>query len=262
MALARNAHALLLDPEEFSCMLCLLGDGGIDKVAECALEQYESVHRSLALLDHQDLRGEGVTVHIQVFNAVTDLGRRTVLQFFPSDWNESHRSERRKSIVRLMNKQCPGTSLSRHNRETLLTAIKRGGDRPPPTFVQRLQREGLLPPDMTLSGAESVEDVVRTVPLARKAVARVLGTYLDVPYIDVEDQLPREHARLFERDQILSWEAIPCAVEDDHVVVAMADPTDSETIARIQEHLGKPIKVRVAAATDIRVAVDKIFKSR
>lgn len=261
-ALTQQAHALLLDPEEFCCMLCLIGNGAIEQIGECPLGAYELAHRTIEMLDHGHIRDGDVEMYVQLYNTVTDLGRRVIVQFFPAEWDDEMRTERRKATVRLINRLRSGTSLSRHNRETLLGILRRERSRPGPSFLQLLEKEGLLPKEMTLDGQASPDDVLRSIPLPRKAVTRVLGAYLDIPYVDVEGDIPHDHARLFEKEQILSWEAIPIGVEDDDVIVAMADPTNVEAVARMRDHLGRPVVVRVAAAIDIRVAVDKIFRER
>ncbi|MBM3462927.1 MAG: hypothetical protein FJX76_12570 [Armatimonadetes bacterium] len=265
LALTSKAHALLYDPEEYTCIVCTLGNGQVQQVAECSLDGYRESREPLASLDGRLLRFDETVYRVQTYHAVTDLGQRIVLQFFQPEWDGEIVTERRKANVRLLNRLRPGTSLSRHNRETLLGAVKRAGTRPPPTFLERLAREGFVPEALAredLSDDQKLERVLRREALPRKAMARILGEYLGIPFTDVEENVPRrEHGQLFSVKQVLQWEAIPCAVEDDTVHVAVADPTDSETAEQIRNHLGRPVAWRVAAATDIRLAADKIFKS-
>jgi hypothetical protein len=255
-ALETGSSALLFDPEEFACMLCRFSESAVEQIGECSLDDYDNAFRSLQLLDHQRLVHGDRTVRVQLFNSVTDLGRRMIFQFFDPAWDAGEITERRKAIVRLLNRLRPGTSLTRHNRDTLLATLRRAGERPGPCFRDRLMEEGLVDDE----APTDLETLVRTAVLPRKAVARVLGEYLDIPFVDVEDQLPRQHARLLEKQQVIDWEAMPCGEEGEKVLVAMVDPTDPAAVERLSTQLGRPVEVRVAAGTDIRVAADKIFR--
>lgn len=257
-AIASDAHALLLDPEEFECQLCTIGPGGIEVIGECPLDDYHLAHRALQLLDRDRLVSGEKMCRVQLFTAVTDLGRRNVLQLFDPTLDPEIVTERRKGNVRTINRLRSGTSLTRHNRKRLLATLERAGEREGPPFRERLLNAGLIADD----APDDLTSLIQTCVMPRKAVSRVLGEYLGIPFVDVEESVPRTHGPLLERDQIVEWEAIPVGEEDDAVIVAMADPTDEATLERIKAHLGRPVVVRVAAATDIRVATEKIFRTR
>lgn len=264
-ALAADAHALLYDPEEYTCMVCVIGNGAITQIAEWSLEDYRDARPLVSNLDRCAIRFGQQIRRVQVHHAVTDLGQRVIVQFFLPEWDAEIVAERRKANVRLMNRLRPGTSLSRHNRDILLRTLRRAEQRPPPSFLERLEREGLVPEAVLRadeqSEVEKLEKVVRREVLPRKAVAKALADYLGLEFVDVEEERPqRECAQRFTHKQVLDWEAIPWADCDAVTVVAIADPTDAETRGRIEALLGRSCEWRVAAATDIRVAAEKIFK--
>lgn len=258
-ALRQDARALLADPEEFSCTLSLLVDGGLESVAECSLEVYAEAQPALERLDGAVVEEGGQAREVHVYTAVTDLGRRVVAQLFALSCDSEVASDIRKANARAINRLRPGTSLTRHNRARLQAALARAGAREGPSFLECLEAEGVTAVDAD-GGTLSLDEAIVKAVLPRKAVARALGAYLDLPFVDVEENLPRAHGGLFGRGQILAWEAIPCGESDEGVEVAMADPTDQEAISAMVTHLGRPVLARVAAATDIRVAADKLFR--
>lgn len=258
-AMRQGARALLTDPEEFACTVWLLIDGGMAAAADCSLDDYADAWPGLEALDGKWVTEADVTRRIQLYSAVTDLGRRAVLQLFEPACDGEVAADIRKANVRAINRLRPGTSLTRHNRARLLAALQREGTCAS-AFLDGLRAEGVSAAEGV--GEDGLADLVLTAVLPRKAVAQALGACLGVPFVDVEENLPRAHATLFDCAQILAWEAIPCGDGDAGVEVAMADPTDSAAVAAMEAFLGRPVRVRVAAATDIRVAVDKLFKGR
>jgi len=55
-----------------------------------------------------------------------------------------------------------------------------------------------------------------------------------------------EACRLLSFDQAMALGALPLWIEDDVVAVAMADPTDTATVARLEELTGRQLKLYVA----------------
>ena len=255
-ALHGGARLLLADPEEFDCTLSLLVDGGLETIAECTLDAYAEAQPLLEALDHEIIEDGDTTRQVSIYTAVTDLGRRVVVQLFEPTCDAEVASDIRKANARAINRLRPGTSLTRHNRTRLRAALARAGVREGPSFLQRLHEEGVDTEGTSLS----LEDFIGCAVLPRKAVARAMAAWLGLPFVDVEETLPRDHAHLFGRARILEWEAIPCGECGDGVEVAMADPTDEDVLAAMKALLGRAVLPRVAAATDIRVAADKLFK--
>lgn len=264
-AVESGARGVLIDPEEFDCIIYVISDGTLTIAGTCSLEDYESSRRTLQMLEGRLLREGERTFMCQLSHMLTDLGQRTIVGYLPFQGTDSILAEFRKGNVRLVNRLRPGTSLTRHNREQVLRMLARAGERPAPSFVERLVRDGLLASEVAeaAEGEDPLERIVRNEPLARKAVARVLGEYLGVGWVDVEENLPpREVAQLLTKEEVLEWEALPSEDLGERLVVAMVDPFDPEGVARVQARLGRPVDVRLAAGTDIRVAAEKLFRYR
>ena len=256
---------VLIDPEEFDCIISIISDGTLTQAGKCTLEEYESSRRTLQMLEGRILReGERMCL-CHLSHMLTDLGHRTIVGYLPFQGTDSILAEFRKGNVRLVNRLRPGTALTRHNREQVLRMLARAGERPAPTFVERLVRDGLITSEVAeaAEGEDLLERIVRNEPLARKAVARILGEYLGIGWVDVEENLPSsEVAQLLTKEEVLEWEALPSEDLGERLVVAMADPFDAERVERVQARLGRPMDLRLAAGTDIRLATEKLFRYR
>lgn len=261
-ALRGTAHGLLIDPEEHACYFSLLCDTDLEPAGSCPIAEIEGQQPKLDALDGCTVVCGESQRDVLVYTSVTDLGRRTVVQLFSIEADEETRASRRKTNVRLVNRLRPGTSLSQHSRRTLERAVRRASQGEGPSFVARMRQEGLLGETF---GDEDGDDASLTRALAlpvlpRKAMARLLAEHLGLTFVDVEENLPSGYAGLLTREQILSWEAIPCGEVGESLEVAMADPTDADAASALVDALGRSIIVRVAASTDIRVAVDKLLR--
>jgi hypothetical protein len=255
-ALADGAHGLLFDAEEDACHLYRIESEALPHVRSCALSEYEAAIPVLRSYDKTRLSHGALHALASIYGAVTDLGERLIMVWGA---DEAECAERRKATVRLINRLRPGTALSRRNRESLLRAVRRGGAKDEAAFVERLRAAELL----QTSPADDVtlERLVYAEVLPRKATALVLAEYLGLRFVDAEQDLPRSScARRFDKHEVIEWEALPYNDSGERVLVAMADPTDDDARAKIRARLDADFDVCVAAATDIRVAADKLFR--
>ena len=100
--------------------------------------------------------------------------------------------------------------------------------------------------------------------LSESVVAKALSEYYNAPFVD-SAKYPSKV--LFADDNCspefyLQQKALPIYVEEDQIVLAMADPSDQETIETVQEASGKRVLPRVGFIEDIKKAQDRLFNSR
>ena len=89
----------------------------------------------------------------------------------------------------------------------------------------------------------------------------LLSRQLDIPHIDlrrfqfdaeVAQKLPESHAR--------RYRALPVSERSDHVLVAMADPTDIFAYDEVSRLLGKPIRQAICREADLLRTIDTVYR--
>src|SRR2546430_6920683 len=61
------------------------------------------------------------------------------------------------------------------------------------------------------------------------------------------------------RNSALECQAIPVRVEADRLEVAMVDPTDAETIAKVERAVGMPVTPLIAPESSIQTMIERFF---
>jgi general secretion pathway protein E len=136
------------------------------------------------------------------------------------------------------------------------------------SFAERLLRLGKLDAaslERALKARSSQEDRLETI-LSRlglvseadsvAAAAAELGLAVVGPqdYPDAPAFEGRISSRFLRRAL-----AVPLAIDDGGVVVAMADPLDGYTIKAIEHVTGKPVSVRIGTPTDIEASLERLY---
>ena len=91
-------------------------------------------------------------------------------------------------------------------------------------------------------------------------IAQALGCQMGLPYICPNDETVDREALAFVPRDVCVWHVcIPMKVNDERIVVAMANPLDSEGLARMESLAGRRVAPVVAAPTDILSAIDSFY---
>ena len=120
-----------------------------------------------------------------------------------------------------------------------------------PTSLERARRAAAE------SGIGLPSAVVNLGLAPENTVAETLARTLSLPLVEA-DEWPAEavgdaSTRWMEQARLL-----PLRLEDDHVVVASADPTDTAALHAVTLLFDLPVRVRVATQSDIRKALAKL----
>src|SRR3990170_2939426 len=93
--------------------------------------------------------------------------------------------------------------------------------------------------------------------LSSRDVLAALSDQLEVPLASARDfpELASEVEGISLRF-MRQFRFVPLGVEDSAVLLAMADPLDSETINAVRQFTGKPVRVRLASDQDILAALE------
>src|SRR5437763_9333611 len=91
-------------------------------------------------------------------------------------------------------------------------------------------------------------------------LAAFLSRQVDVPCISLlHIDIPKKVLRKMTRNSALECQAIPVRVEDDRLEVAMVDPTDAETIAKVERAVGMPVTPLIAPESSIQTMIERFF---
>ena len=96
--------------------------------------------------------------------------------------------------------------------------------------------------------------------LDERDLARILAEQRSLEVIDLRSTVPQgEATELLAEPRALELHAIPVSLDDSGVLVAVADPTEA-TLRGLREAIGRPVRLAVAAESDIVRAINNSYR--
>ena len=94
-------------------------------------------------------------------------------------------------------------------------------------------------------------------------IALVYEEVLGIPIVR-QDAFPKENiaAELMSERFLKEQKVMPLAIDDNHISIAMSDPTDMETQAAIEMACDREINLRIGVASEIETSIDQICGER
>ena len=101
--------------------------------------------------------------------------------------------------------------------------------------------------------------VVASNAISEKELTKLYAEAIDVPFVELSaKELHKDILKLIPERVAKQYHAVAFDVDEDGVVfVAMEDPDDVPAISFLQKQLGQPVRVHVAAASNIAQALDQ-----
>jgi len=91
-------------------------------------------------------------------------------------------------------------------------------------------------------------------------LAAFLSKQIDVPCISLlHIDIPKKIVRRMTRNSALECQAIPVRAEGERLEVAMVDPTDAETIVRVERIVGMPVTPLIAPESSIQTMIERFY---
>ena len=136
-------------------------------------------------------------------------------------------------------------------QQILATLLKRTG------LFTDAQVEILLGADLT----DGLAAAVTRLEMAKESdFLERLAPVLGMAYADLAKTRPTDDAlRLLPARAVYQYNALPLAVEDGTLVVALNDPLNAAAVDGLRLACGKPVRVRLAPAEDIDKAIKKYY---
>ncbi len=114
----------------------------------------------------------------------------------------------------------------------------------------------------TVEKKSLVEYVLADERVSEESLADTIASYLRFQRINLPtSNVDPEAVKLLPEEMAVKYICIPIRVEDRHLQLAMADPTDVHALQDIQFVLGRTVKVFVCTRTEILDAIEKYYKS-
>ena len=136
-------------------------------------------------------------------------------------------------------------------QQILATLLKRTG------LFTDAQVEILLGADLT----DGLAAAVTRLEMAKESdFLERLAPVLGMAYADLAKTRPTDDAlRLLPARAVYQYNALPLAIEDNALVVALNDPLNAAAVDGLRLACGKPVRVRLAPAEDIDKAIKKYY---
>ena len=136
-------------------------------------------------------------------------------------------------------------------QQILATLLKRTG------LFTDAQVEILLGADLT----DGLAAAVTRLEMAKESdFLERLAPVLGMAYADLAKTRPTDDAlRLLPARAVYQYNALPLAIEDGALVVALNDPLNAAAVDGLRLACGKPVRVRLAPAEDIDKAIKKYY---
>ena len=95
-----------------------------------------------------------------------------------------------------------------------------------------------------------------------QAIAFALAEQYGLGFLDLtKAEIDEDAALLMSPDAADRYQALPVRFLPDGVLlIAIADPTDVGACDQLRDELGRPVRLAVADATDLKIAVERVYK--
>jgi hypothetical protein len=115
-------------------------------------------------------------------------------------------------------------------------------------------------PDAAASGL--AEGILAGQALSERELARLLAAQMGLPFVDLaESTVDPAATALLAEDDARMYSALPVAVVDGRVLLAVARPTNEPAIRRVAEKLGVELELAVAARSDLLKAIQRAYRA-
>jgi type IV pilus assembly protein PilB len=110
------------------------------------------------------------------------------------------------------------------------------------------------------AGEGQLDTLIKQSQLDPAMVTMAKATYFGVESVQLADvRLADDVIAAVPRHIAKKYNAVPVGVSDGTVAIAIADPSDIETIDGLQVALGKTVELRVASPQDLEAAINKYY---
>jgi len=138
----------------------------------------------------------------------------------------------------------------------LLEGLRRFGL--PEGMVTEKQIEEVL--DRQQDKGDSLEEILIGMGIEEGCINNTLSRQLDIDYIYLApDQIDAEVIQSFQEELLRAHCLIPIAKRDNHLILLMADPKDSQIIEKIKSITRCEVGIFLGSPTNIMEIIDRVF---
>ncbi|MFL5374078.1 MAG: hypothetical protein ACJ78T_08815 [Myxococcales bacterium] len=129
-------------------------------------------------------------------------------------------------------------------------------------IIDERQHDAVLSKAKSRSGPHVLQQIIEMGIATESTLTRAIGTELSIPRIDIAAMSP-EPGALHLLDARLCTERfiVPVALREngEALLLVMADPTDQDTMALVQQRTGKKVRPAVAGPYEIRRIIEQSY---
>ncbi|MFL5366108.1 MAG: hypothetical protein ACJ781_11600 [Myxococcales bacterium] len=129
-------------------------------------------------------------------------------------------------------------------------------------IIDERQHDAVLSKAKSRSGPHVLQQIIEMGIATESTLTRAIGTELSIPRIDIGAMSP-EPGALHLLDARLCTERfiVPVALREsgEALLLVMADPTDQDTMALVQQRTGKKVRPAVAGPYEIRRIIEQSY---
>lgn len=247
-ALASKMRAVVFVPEEEEIFCYFLTPQDLLEIRKIPKDFYDCIQKEINIFSGKTYNWGESVFYVLSHSSCTSFGQRLVIEFLPENIAKDDLSLKdiKSKIIKDINKFLPATSLTHKNVANLMKLVRKYSPFRTKKLGELMSEEGLG------------EEIKLSLP--RKLITLVLGRWLDVPYVDLEEaEIDDEILKKISKEACLSLMAVPFGIENNKLCVAMFDPLDKFTQRAVGEASGMDIKPFIAPEGDIRITLEEKY---
>lgn len=254
---------LLVPEEEFTRWFAIFADS-LRELGRTPIAEHDEYLKRLHLCASGAITLEdGRRFRVEDFRSFNEFGDRYTLQFFEEGIFSCDESiERRRANIRLVNRLKPADAVTAKNEDSLATVVSKA--HLTEAYLDHLVKDGLLGEERRAQVSDADAEflpLIRGLNIPRKMAAIALAECLGVEYLEVgSEYFDKAVTHLFSAEWKYERQVFPFIIEKNRLRMAMADPTDINTIKTVEQVAKVPVKVYCSAARDIDNMIKKAHK--
>ena len=262
--LHRDCWSFLLVPEEEVTRWFAIFSDHLEEIGRTPVAEHDNFMSNLNRLTSGAISlDDGLRFRIEDFRSFNEFGDRYALQFFQEGaFNCDESIQRRRDNIRLINRLKPADTVTIKNEDDLAKAVL--NNKIASAYLDHLEKDGLLSAEKRLAIKNDEAEllpIMRSLNIPRKMAAIALAHCLNVEYIEIgEVYFDKSVTHLVSMGWKQEHQVFPYKINDAHIFMAMADPTDKDAVNELEQVSRCQAVIYCSAARDIANMIKKAHK--
>lgn len=254
---------VFFDPEENECFVYMIASDKVTLLTKMPVHNWDGLLMNLKACNGRKVSISGKFFLIFVGVYLSNLGERASAFLFENlSVKDEEITERKRRVIRQINRLKPATALTWKNKEHLARIIESRTGKTTGDLYQILLEDQVFSQEQ-IDALKAENDVMNVLdsPVSRKMIVKSLAKWLGVEYFDPElSEIDEKLARTLPRQAAFQNLIIPVEADGENIRVACWNPFDEKSIIKIKEHMGDKVTLLMSSEEDIRYMLEKIYE--